>query len=137
MFSTHIQRVDKLQNRDSLKKSFKPNHHKKKRRRRSTKVGVDQDHETRGSLSPMAYDFGFEPGPSFTLDGFKKYADDFKTQYFRKNVDESHTKRSCEPSIENIEGEYWRVVEKPTEDVEVICNFYYSFTFIIINTQIP
>ncbi|KAL7582325.1 putative lysine-specific demethylase JMJ16 isoform X1 [Lactuca sativa] len=120
MFSTRIQRVDKLQNRDSLKKSFKPNHHKKKRRRRSTKVGVDQDHETRGSLSPMAYDFGFEPGPSFTLDGFKKYADDFKTQYFRKNVDESHTKRSCEPSIENIEGEYWRVVEKPTEDVEVL-----------------
>ncbi|CAI9301981.1 unnamed protein product [Lactuca saligna] len=120
MFSTCIQRVDKLQNRDSLKKSFKPNHHKKKRRRRSTKAGVDQDHETPGSSSPMAHDFGFESGPSFTLDGFKKYADDFKTQYFRKNVDESNTKRSCEPSIINIEGEYWRVVEKPTEDVEVL-----------------
>ncbi|MCD9638189.1 hypothetical protein HAX54_022010 [Datura stramonium] len=49
---------------------------------------------------------------SFTLDAFK-YADDFKAQYFRKNEGQ------CRPSLENIEGEYWRMVEKPTEEIEV------------------
>ncbi|KAI3750780.1 hypothetical protein L2E82_21598 [Cichorium intybus] len=115
MFSTRIQRVDKLQNRESMSKLSRTNHHKKKRRRRCTKTVVDQDYGCSNSD-----DFGFEPGPSFTLEGFKKYADDFKKQYFRKNTDDSDIKSSWEPSIENIEGEYWRMVEKPTEEIEVL-----------------
>lgn len=121
-FATRIQRVDKLQNRDSSRKTCRPNHYKKKRRRRCTKLGVD--HETREPVSaePMVQeaDFGFEPGPRFTLDEFKKYADDFKNQYFRKNEGSFVLQDRWEPSIENIEGEYWRMVEKPTEEIEVL-----------------
>ncbi|KVI07334.1 hypothetical protein Ccrd_014255 [Cynara cardunculus var. scolymus] len=120
-FATRVQRVDKLQNRDSLRKMCRSNLHKKKRRR-CTKAGVD--HETQGSIpaEPMVQeaDFGFEPGPRFTLDEFKKYADDFMAQYFRKNEDSSVLQDRWEPSIENIEGEYWRMVEKPTEEIEVL-----------------
>ncbi|KAF9618760.1 hypothetical protein IFM89_002455 [Coptis chinensis] len=28
--------------------------------------------------------------------------------------------KQWEPSVENIEGGYWRMVEKPTEDIEVL-----------------
>lgn len=70
--------------------------------------------------------FGFEPGPEFTLETFQKYADEFKTQYFRKNENVADmggnitmVKEHHEPSVENIEGEYWRMVEKPTEEIEV------------------
>ncbi|KAJ9545932.1 hypothetical protein OSB04_025639, partial [Centaurea solstitialis] len=120
-FATRIQRVDKLQNRDTLRKMCQPNHYKKKRRRRCAKSEVD--HETRGPGSEptvQEVDFGFEPGPRFTLDEFKKYADDFKTQYFRKNEGGSVLEGWSEPSIENVEGEYWRMVEKPTEEIEVL-----------------
>lgn len=68
--------------------------------------------------------FGFEPGPEFTLEKFEKYADDFKNQYFRKNESVADTilKESVEPTVEMIEGEYWRMVEKPTEEIEVLFN---------------
>ncbi|MCD9638193.1 hypothetical protein HAX54_022014, partial [Datura stramonium] len=69
---------------------------------------------TPGEAAILDERFGFEPGPEFTLDAFQKYADDFKAQYFRQNDGQ------CEPSLENIEGEYWRMVEKPTEEIEVL-----------------
>jgi len=62
--------------------------------------------------------FGFEPGPEFTLQTFKKYADDFSDQYFNKDAC-----GDLPPSVEDIEGEYWRIVESPTEEIEVQ-NFY-------------
>ncbi|KAK9017291.1 hypothetical protein V6N11_079771 [Hibiscus sabdariffa] len=71
--------------------------------------------------------FGFEPGPEFTLDKFQKYADDFKAQYFRRreNVVDMKGKMTIlsehhEPSVENIESEYWHIVEKATEEIEVL-----------------
>lgn len=71
--------------------------------------------------------FGFEPGPQFTLSSFQKYADDFKKQYFSKNAIDtnlgSNDVEKCQLSVEDIEGEYWRVVEKPTEAIEVIILF--------------
>jgi len=70
--------------------------------------------------------FGFEPGPEFTLETFQRYAEDFKLQYFRKNENVSHLganttilNGTSEPSVESIEGEYWRMVERPTEEIEV------------------
>lgn len=70
--------------------------------------------------------FGFEPGPEFTLEKFQTYADDFKAQYFaRKETNDdiggkiSAVQEHWEPSIEEIEGEYWRIVEKATEEIEV------------------
>ncbi|CAH9147452.1 unnamed protein product [Cuscuta epithymum] len=120
-FNTRIQRIDKLQNRDSISKILKISHQKKKKRRRCAKAGADQnsasgDVKVPGGEAATLYSewFGFEPGPEFTLDLFQKYADDFKAQYFRKH------EGLCEPSVENIEGEYWRMVEKPTEEVEVL-----------------
>lgn len=118
-FTTRIQRIDKLQNRNSITKILKLNHHKKKKRRRCNKAVVDQNSAICDVKVPSeaaifeSERFGFEPGPEFTLDSFQKYADDFKAQYFRKN------EGRCEPSVENIEGEYWRMVEKPTEEIEV------------------
>lgn len=70
--------------------------------------------------------FGFEPGPEFTLETFEKYAADFKSQYFSETANVGDVgsnltilKDSIEPSVETIEGEYWRMVEKPTEEIEV------------------
>ncbi|MCE3050236.1 hypothetical protein HAX54_046715 [Datura stramonium] len=119
-FATRVQRIDKLQNRDSMRRMWEANIHKKKKRRRCLKPGVDLgngsvDNRTPGEAAIFdAERFGFEPGPEFTLDAFQKYADDFKAQYFRQNDGQ------CEPSLENIEGEYWRMVEKPTEEIEVL-----------------
>ncbi|KAL7588363.1 hypothetical protein Lser_V15G35744 [Lactuca serriola] len=110
-FSTRIQRIDKLQNRDSLKKIFTPNYHKKRKQRKCSKAVSDNNSSP---VEPEAgFGFGFEPGPQFTLKEFEKYADDFKNQYFMKN-------NNSEPSVETIEGEYWRMVEKPSEQVEVL-----------------
>ncbi|KAL5566870.1 hypothetical protein UlMin_030034 [Ulmus minor] len=120
-FSTRVQRIDKLQNRYSLRKVI--NNQMKRKRRRCARMGPDsvasgdagcQDAET----------FGFEPGPEFTLETFEKYADDFKTQYFSRNENIADMgvdlTAVSQPSVENIEGEYWRMVEKPTEEIEVL-----------------
>lgn len=78
------------------------------------------------SSSYQGEGFGFEPGPEFTLDTFKNYAEEFKTQYFTSNRNMNALENSqplfqghFEPSLDDIEGEYWRMVEKPTEEIEV------------------
>lgn len=65
-------------------------------------------------------------GPEFTLKAFNKYADDFKMQYFCKkentiisNANLAMYKEGWEPSVENVEGEYWRIIENPSEEIEV------------------
>ncbi|AQK83540.1 lysine-specific demethylase JMJ703 isoform X1 [Zea mays] len=110
-FSTRVQKVDKLQNRKSPKKSRRGGMMKKRRKISETEennhhqIGMQQNQER----------FGFEPGPEFTLQMFQKYADDFSDQYFMKDKC-----RDSPPSVEDIEGEYWRIVERPTEEIEVI-----------------
>lgn len=129
-FATRVQRVDKLQNRVSMKKVFKGHNNMKRKRRRCSRMAVDC---VTGSGEPCdaeileAETFGFEPGPEFTLESFRKYAEDFKAQYFSKTetvtdmgANIAMLKQQWEPSIENIEGEYWRMVEKPTEEIEVL-----------------
>ncbi|KAL3520986.1 hypothetical protein ACH5RR_019135 [Cinchona calisaya] len=132
-FATRIQRIDKLQNRDSMRKGLKVNHQKMRKRRRCTKPGVDHgngngDIEIPGDFGKYeAERFGFEPGPEITLHAFQEYANDFKMQYFRNNdgiLDPGGkmnlTGEQWEPSVEDIEGEYWRMVERPTEEIEVL-----------------
>lgn len=132
-FSTRIQRIDKLQNRDSMLKLLKVNHQKRRKRRRCTKAGVDHGNGIGDTKIPAdfgmyeAETFGFEPGPEVTLHAFQEYADDFKTQYFRKSDTTSDpggmtnmTLDQWEPSVADIEGEYWRMVERPTEEIEVL-----------------
>lgn len=113
-FPTRIQRIDKLQNRNSRKRMLKT-HNDKRKKRRCVKNGVDYGIGT-GEAGILEETFGFEPGPEFTLDAFQKYANDFKVQYFRRNG----SVEPWEPTLEDIEGEYWRMVEKPTEEIEVL-----------------
>ncbi|KAG0493786.1 hypothetical protein HPP92_004780 [Vanilla planifolia] len=123
-FTTRIQSVDKLQNRHSLKNDSR-NHGIMKRKRRRLKtsmasrqnnVNVSDINDT-GSCSQM---FGFAQGPNFSLESFQKYADFFKEQYFCNVANSNSRTEKWEPSIESIEGEYWRIVEQPTEEIEVL-----------------
>ncbi|KAL9683479.1 hypothetical protein QQ045_015301 [Rhodiola kirilowii] len=104
-FETRVQRIDKLQNRSSRKStSDTQNYLRGKKRKRILK---DEDQS-----------FFFEEGPDLTLKSFQNYANDFKKNYFRNNC--SGFENEYELSVEDIEGEYWRVVEYPTEKVEVL-----------------
>lgn len=70
--------------------------------------------------------FGFQSGPDFTLKEFQQYGNSFKDCYFGlidakdgRGGDNNHHERR-DPSVEEIEGEYWRIVEQPTDEVEVL-----------------
>lgn len=132
-FSTRIQRVDRLQNRDSVRKKARLHSLVNRKRRRTLETGMEfgsnggsvmQSNEP--SYSNGVETFGFEPGPQFTLKDFGDYAYDFKRQYFQKEAGvvsggtHSVLGMQWEPSVETIEGEYWRMVEKPTEEIEVL-----------------
>ncbi|XP_062233109.1 lysine-specific demethylase JMJ703-like [Phragmites australis] len=113
-FSTRVQKVDKLQNRKSSKKSRRGGMMKKKRKLSEPEENSSINHNQIG-MQQNQERFGFEPGPEFTLQAFQKYANDFSDQYFRKD-----TCGDSPPSVEDIEGEYWRIVERPTEEIEVL-----------------
>ncbi|KAJ0235972.1 putative lysine-specific demethylase JMJ16 [Hirschfeldia incana] len=125
-FNTRVQRVDKLQNRSSMKKISKLSNQMRRKKRKCMKMGMDGNSDP-GSASPGVSEFetfGFEPGPGFTLKDFQKYADEFKAQYFKKS--EASTDGECkagdswEPAVEDVEGEYWRIVDNATEEIEVL-----------------
>lgn len=131
-FHTRVQQIHKLQIRQSVSTSVIGACHKK--RRLSTMSG-HFGHEKYVSDSQADClarkdddNFGFDCGPEFTLEAFQKYANEFKDQYFRVQEVESNSdciavgglKGRWAPSVENIEGEYWRVVQKPTEQIEVL-----------------
>lgn len=56
-----------------------------------------------------------EPGPKFSLKIFKKFADEFKVMYFNSAAHQEQ----WEPSVEDLEGEYGRIGQNPTEEIEV------------------
>ncbi|XP_031505287.1 lysine-specific demethylase JMJ18-like isoform X1 [Nymphaea colorata] len=130
-FETRIQEVDKLQNREPARKKPKTRNKRRKRRQSWTMVSRRRGHSARSEVNePAASDdddrFGFHPGPEYTLEAFQRYADNFKEQYFRvkdscKDMYSSdhESKMKKELSVEDIEGEYWRLVEKASEEVEV------------------
>ncbi|ESQ52096.1 hypothetical protein EUTSA_v10016283mg [Eutrema salsugineum] len=104
-FPTRIQNVDLLQNREPMKKKKKPRGRKRKRRRNSRKGSSVSESESVATKQR----FGFNCGSDFTLEEFLKYALYFKDSYFERKS----------PSVEEVEGEYWRIVEQPTDEVEV------------------
>ncbi|TVU18636.1 hypothetical protein EJB05_34744 [Eragrostis curvula] len=126
-FNTRVQQVDKLQNRDPPKKKTQPRVQRKRRRRKRLRFGMTHRRSSANGESVDSEDkFGFQSGSDFTLDEFKTYADEFKQQYFgMKTIDEislsdiKKRKKLWEPSVHEIEGEYWRIVVCPTEEVEV------------------
>lgn len=102
---------------------------RKRKRRRHSKAGTSARSTNHGveanSTSECDEKFGFNSGSDFTLKDFQAYADYFKECYFGTkqaqedlNFDTESTNRR-EPSVKDIEGEYWRIVEKSTDEVEV------------------
>ncbi|KVH89410.1 FY-rich, C-terminal [Cynara cardunculus var. scolymus] len=126
-FSTRIQQVDLLQNREPMKKKKG----RKRRRRTYTKIGARRRcPRSEGSESNASSDsddkFGFRSGSDFTFEEFQSFAKKFKEHYFGMNdvnpktiVNGHEETQIWEPSIEEIEGEYWRIIEQPTDEVEV------------------
>ncbi|XP_021597375.1 LOW QUALITY PROTEIN: lysine-specific demethylase JMJ18-like [Manihot esculenta] len=125
-FSTRIQQVDLLQNREPMRKKFRS---RKRKRRRHSKFSLTRRHANSCSEANAASEtdekFGFQSGSDFTLEEFQKYADYFKECYFQMKDSVQDVKhggiehQKLEPSVEEIEGEYWRIVEQPTDEVEV------------------
>ncbi|KAJ0975772.1 hypothetical protein J5N97_017737 [Dioscorea zingiberensis] len=132
-FTTRVQQVDKLQNREPMRKRSRNRCQRKRKRRKRLKFGMTRRRNISSSsenndcaASDTEEKFGFQSGSDFTLKTFQEFADDFKEQYFGMRdisenfVDgEEHPVKGWQPSVEDIEGEYWRMVEKPTEEVEV------------------
>ncbi|KAL5796511.1 hypothetical protein ACOSQ2_001331 [Xanthoceras sorbifolium] len=120
-FVTQIQRVDGLHNQ-YLQKKMATVDENTNSKRRSLRTGLEHRVGNRYTINPVEVgcfgEFESEPGPEFTLQMFKKYADDFKDQYF--GMKDKVLQKQSEPSLENIEGEYRRIVENPTEEIEVL-----------------
>ncbi|XP_074564262.1 lysine-specific demethylase JMJ703-like isoform X2 [Curcuma longa] len=122
-FSPCIQHVDKLQNHHSSK--IKSNHSTMSTKRQKFLKITDSISEIMLENNQLrdgnnCNKLGFEPGPDFTLESFQKYADDFKEQYFQKATELDLTSDKQGPLVQDIEGEYWRIVERPTEGIEVL-----------------
>ncbi|KAL9242983.1 hypothetical protein vseg_016928 [Gypsophila vaccaria] len=126
-FTPQIQRVSELQNYHAYTKEHPDNDIRETKRR---KVDCELSDGCTANFSPgechEAESFQFESGPEFSLIAFKRQAGHFKQNYFSRNCEVSNGQSSPtmhleqEPSEQDIEGEYWRVVEKPTEDIEVL-----------------
>ncbi|KAL9685685.1 hypothetical protein QQ045_023136 [Rhodiola kirilowii] len=137
-FSTRIQQVDLLQNREPMKKK---NRGRKRKRKRNSRMGTSKtssclDSSEASTPSDADDKFGFQTGSDFTFEEFQKHADMFKRAYFgmkcdRKDAaDDTH---AWEPSVEEIEGEYWRIIEEPTDDIEVqSCDHHYLLQFVAL-----
>eukprot|EP00252_Welwitschia_mirabilis_P018476 TRINITY_DN4105_c0_g1_i1.p1 TRINITY_DN4105_c0_g1~~TRINITY_DN4105_c0_g1_i1.p1 ORF type:complete len:1382 (-),score=296.77 TRINITY_DN4105_c0_g1_i1:53-4198(-) len=132
-FPTRVQQIDKLQVREPMNKKPKRANNRRKRRRHSRKGRPRSHHyamefDSECSASDEEGRFGFDSGSEFTLERFEKYANNFKKQYFDICGMESNTEHATlhnsnskwGPSVESIEAEYWRIVEKPTEEIEVL-----------------
>ncbi|XP_059666927.1 lysine-specific demethylase JMJ18-like isoform X2 [Cornus florida] len=124
-FSTRVQQVDLLQNREPM---IKKSRGRKRKRRRYSRTGTNKRHTTSEvSEGSITFDtdkkFGFQSGSDFTFEDFQKLANHFKKCYFGMNREDSHDNaiedKHWEPSVGDIEGEYWRIIEQPTDEVEV------------------
>uniref|UniRef100_A0A803M7N2 Uncharacterized protein n=1 Tax=Chenopodium quinoa TaxID=63459 RepID=A0A803M7N2_CHEQI len=127
-FSTQVQRVNELKNHGSFRKVTPDSDTREAKRRRLDYESTDVcaanfcSDECQGLES-----FCIESGPEFNLIAFKRYADYFHQCYFSKEVEAPYVQSRAamhqaqrEPSEQNIEGEFWRIVEKPTEEIEVL-----------------
>ncbi|XP_056693015.1 putative lysine-specific demethylase JMJ16 isoform X1 [Spinacia oleracea] len=108
-FVTRVQRNDKLQNRNASRKQskvrnhYRKNHnHSRKKRRRCGRMEVEFGPGNGKTLEPGKAEFGFEPSPEFTIDGFHRYADTFKAQYFRSEKCTDSGIENWEPSVNSI-----------------------------------
>lgn len=130
-FTTRIQQVDKLQNREPMKKKSKSRACRKRKRRKRLRFGMTHRRaityasESNNCGSDNEEKFGFQNGSDYTLESFELFAKRFKDFYFEMEKGNRHVSEVKEPamrwapSVEEIEGEYWRIVEKSADEVEV------------------
>ena len=57
------------------------------------------------------YRFGYHDGNTYSLQSFRKMANDWKEAHFERSIKKT--------SLEDVEEEYWRVVSNPEKQVEV------------------
>lgn len=130
-FKTHVQQVDKLKNLCTVRNLSSTDENMTVKRREVSFQGTVH----KSSDGCNAYDNGVpcsedsfvsESGPEFTLQDFKNYAHYFKSQYFCGEDNGSDSKvrltvkeKRREPSVGNVEGEYWRIIQNPSEEIEV------------------
>jgi len=123
-FPTRVQQVHKLQIRQPITKAWSPTKlASKKRRGRATtgRMGGLATCTTFPPVNDQPEYFGFWPGDPFPLGAFENYANDFKNQYFRIS-ERQVSEPGWEPTVNMVEGEYWRIVEQATEQIEVFHN---------------
>ncbi|KAI4301085.1 hypothetical protein L6164_034401, partial [Bauhinia variegata] len=130
-FVTQIQRIDGLQVLSTQEITANSSVNIKTKRRKGEKVDLESQLGKRRTFTSNHHDVEdsmSKPGPSFSLRALKKLADEFKMQYFNckdsvmaPNINPSLHQEQWEPSVENLEGEYGRIVQNPTEEIEVLC----------------
>jgi hypothetical protein len=135
-FIAQIQRIDGHQVQYAPEVMTSSHDATETKRRKVMKVATDKEPEPEPGPKSTSTNNGKvkdcdkepEPGPKFSLKTFKKLADEFKIQYFNykdKNKIMGSGKNSArhqqqwEPSVENIEGEYRRIAQNPTDEIEV------------------
>ncbi|TKY62348.1 Transcription factor jumonji, JmjN [Spatholobus suberectus] len=135
-FVAQIQRIDGHQVQHAQDIVASSHENTKTKRKRDVKVALKSQLGNRNTSTPNVQngeecDCESEPGPKFSLKTFKKYADIFKSQYFNykdknkimgSNIKIAISQQQWEPSVENIEGEYGRIVQNPTEEIKVLCS---------------
>ncbi|KAK7245357.1 hypothetical protein RIF29_40197 [Crotalaria pallida] len=134
-FVAQIQRIDGHQVQHAPEYTASSSENIKTKRRRGTPVALDSQLDNKINCTTNYQNIEdcvceSEPGPKFSLKTFKKYADEFKIQYFN-NIDKNMVmdsdinldipQKQWKSSVESIEGEYGRIVQNPTEEIEVLC----------------
>ncbi|PIN21217.1 hypothetical protein CDL12_06080 [Handroanthus impetiginosus] len=124
-FSTHVQRLDGLQNLYLKRKLCRLN---EEIETEMPKLAAGSECESSNGSVEVTVTSECEPGPEFTLENFKKYADDFKRHYFCQNgkvkdpdISINAVQERRGPLVAKIESEYWRIIENPSEEIEVLC----------------
>ncbi|RDY01644.1 Lysine-specific demethylase JMJ703, partial [Mucuna pruriens] len=132
-FVARTQRIDGHQAQHAQKIMTSSRENTKTKRKRDVKVALDsqlgnRNTSTLNNQNIEECDCESETGPKFSLKTFKKYADEFRSQYFNykdknmgSNINLAICQKQWEPSVENIEGEYGRIAQNPTEEIKVLC----------------
>ncbi|XP_028775150.1 putative lysine-specific demethylase JMJ16 [Neltuma alba] len=115
---THIQRIDGLQIQFQQEVMDNSSGNAETNTRRGLRVALDSQP---GNENPHdVEDSKSKPGPTFNLSTFKKFADGFKANYFNCDNNDVGSDEKWEPTVENIEGEYGRIIQNPTHEIEVL-----------------
>ncbi|MED6111271.1 hypothetical protein PIB30_050977 [Stylosanthes scabra] len=131
-FVAQIQRIDGIQVQHAEENVSNSCENMKAKRRRVLQVDLDSKLANASTCTVNSQDVEdrvSEPCSKFSLKTFKNFADEFKIQYFdykgkNKVVDSdlnlATNQHKWELSVDNIEGEYRRIVQNPTEEIEVL-----------------